>query len=228
MGNKSAKNVKESQSEPKHQEAWQSAPSKNFVVFIPSGDENKNISLNKIEKRDLSEADYQFLTSHTNFSRSNIKSIFEKVVSNEKQLDKREFVELYSKLRSESPELLKKISDFVFHAFNKDQNGTLSFNEFMIAYALTSRGDQRTKLDYAFSLYDTDGNGYLDSNDIQAVIYGMLDLLGADRTQKSIQLLADECIKTFDTSKYIRVTKAEFIDGLMKNYGLQAIMSPFN
>jgi Ca2+-binding EF-hand superfamily protein len=30
------------------------------------------------------------------------------------------------------------------------------------------------KLEYAFTLYDADNNGYLDINEVRGVIYGML------------------------------------------------------
>jgi len=41
---------------------------------------------------------------------------------------------------------LDEISVFVFRAFDTDQNGSISFNEFMIAYALTARGYKIIKL----------------------------------------------------------------------------------
>ncbi len=47
-----------------------------------------------------------------------------------------------------------------------------------ISYALTSRGDLKKKLEYAFALYDIDKNGYLDFNELEYVLKGMLDLLG--------------------------------------------------
>ena len=92
---------------------------------------------------------------------------------------------------------------------------------------MTSRGDAAHKLDYAFTVYDTDGNGYLDRNELKMVITGMLDLLGADRRHNP-QQLAEECMRDLDASHDGKVTKDEFVNGLLKNYSLRALMSPFN
>ena len=65
----------------------------------------------------------------------------------------------------------------------------------------------KKKLEYAFELYDTDGNGYLDSNEIREVVKGMLDLLGADKKTNNPNQLAEECIKQLDASNDGKVTK---------------------
>ena len=46
-----------------------------------------------------------------------------------------------------------------------------------MAYALTSRGDLKSKLDYAFELYDSDNNGSLTTAEIKPILHAMLDLL---------------------------------------------------
>ena len=79
----------------------------------------------------------------------------------------------------------------------------------------------KKKLEYAFALYDADGNGYLDKDEIKLVINGMLDLLGADKKHNDPQKLADECMKELDSSHDGQVSKEEFINGLMKNYSLR-------
>ena len=85
----------------------------------------------------LSKADYSFLTSQTGYERHEIKDIYQKFMHNnpDGKLDKQEFVRLYSKLRPERPELLDEISIFIFRAFDDDNNGYITFNEFMIGYA---------------------------------------------------------------------------------------------
>lgn len=93
---------------------------------------------------------------------------------------------------------------------------------------MTSRGDPKEKLEYAFELYDCDDNGTLDRGELNAVIYGMLDMLGADRRGHSSQDLAAECMAQLDGSGDGAITKEEFINGLQENYSLRALMSPFN
>ena len=80
------------------------------------------------------------------------------------QLNRKEFIKLYSSLRYESPELLDEISELIFKAFDADKSGkkgyficlckktsfnisyinskgTISFSEFLIAYGLTSENN---------------------------------------------------------------------------------------
>ena len=107
------------------------------------GGKDKNLKSPKIkdEKKTnvhgLSEADYSFLTSQTGFTRAEIKHLYDQFMDNnaDGKLDKQEFVRLYSKLRPEPPELLDEISIFIFRAFDDDNNGYITFNEFMIGYA---------------------------------------------------------------------------------------------
>lgn len=88
-------------------------------------------------KQGLSEADYSLLISQTGMSRSEIKLLYDQFMTNnpDGKLNRQEFVNLYSKLRPEPPELLDEISIFIFQAFDDDNNGYISFDEFIIAYA---------------------------------------------------------------------------------------------
>ncbi len=52
----------------------------------------------------------------------------------------------------------------------------MTFNEFLIGYAITSKGDLKQKLEYAFELYDADNNGILTANEINEVVIGMLGI----------------------------------------------------
>ena len=93
---------------------------------------------------------------------------------------------------------------------------------------MTSRGDPKKKLEYAFEMYDSDNGGFLDKNELNAGIFGMLDMLGADRKGHNSQDLAKECMSQLDKSHDGKISKDEFVNGLLANYSLRALMSPFN
>jgi Ca2+-binding EF-hand superfamily protein len=78
----------------------------------------------------------------------------------------------------------------------------------LIGYAITSKGDLASKLNYAFELYDADNNGFLTSNEVQEVLAGMLDLLGADK-KTDVKALTEEVLKQLDSSRDGKVSKDE-------------------
>ncbi|CAF4780628.1 unnamed protein product, partial [Rotaria magnacalcarata] len=49
--------------------------------------------------------------------------------------------------------------------------------------AISSRGDLRSRLDYAFECYDLDSNGYLTEGEIAPVLRAMYTLLGIQHVQ---------------------------------------------
>ena len=89
-------------------------------------------------------------------------------------------------------------------------------------------GDPKKKLEYAFELYDSDNSGFLDKQELSTGIYGMLDMLGADRKGHNSQELAKECMNKLDKSHDGKVSKEEFVSGLSADYSLRALLSPFN
>jgi Ca2+-binding EF-hand superfamily protein len=126
-------------------------------------------------------------------------------------LDKAEFVRLYLELKPEPDDKLDEIAANVFKAFDKDNNGTINFNEFMVAYALTSKGNNEEKLAYAFELYDLDGNGSLDRGEIKAVLFSMLDMLGADDQEANVERILKGCLKDLDATGDGKVSKGKKI-----------------
>lgn len=157
----------------------------------------------------LEETDFSFLTEHTGKSRDEIQQIFSKynLEQENARLDKQNFKNIYSDLHPESNDYINDVTEQVFRAFDSECTGYISFNEFMVAYALTSRGDMRKKLEYAFNLYDVDKTGYLEKDEVRQVVTGMFDLLGVDKKHDNPPELIEKTVREIGTSPEGKVTR---------------------
>jgi Ca2+-binding EF-hand superfamily protein len=155
--------------------------------------------------------EYEAICDDLNLSKSEAKSLLNKFIAQNPngELTISQFTALYSSLRYEPVENLQKISKAIFRAFDTDQNGTISFNEFLIGFTLTNKGDLRKKMEIAFKLYDIDDNGYLDHKEVSSIIAGMFDLMGADKSE--MKNVIDDCIAELDTNNDDRISKGSDI-----------------
>lgn len=86
----------------------------------------------------LSSKDVKFLTKQTGMNKQQIQEFFDEFNNNNPDgvLNKAEFTALYCKLRPEPADQLDEIAAYVFEAFDSDNNGTISFSEFMVKFSI--------------------------------------------------------------------------------------------
>ncbi|XP_073516501.1 recoverin [Phyllobates terribilis] len=132
-----------------------------------------------------------------------------------------QFESIYSKFFPDADP--KAYAQHVFRSFDANNDGTLDFKEYVIALHMTSSGKTNQKLEWAFSLYDVDGNGTINKQEVLEIVTAIFKMITAE-DQK--HLPDDENTPDRRTNKiwdYFgkkdadKLTEGEFIQGIMNN-----------
>ena len=143
------------------------------------------------------------------------------------KLDKEKFVEYYKLFRKN--ENVDEIAKHCFKAFDFDRNGYIDFREFLIAYVQTTDGaDLREKLDYVFQIYDVDDNKVIDESEIRLVLKAMFRLLNIDENNVNFDKCVANILEILDQNKDSKISKGEFIEGIISDSFCMTMLSPFH
>ncbi|CAI5644717.1 guanylyl cyclase-activating protein 2-like [Oreochromis aureus] len=117
----------------------------------------------------------------------------------------------------------------MFRAFDKNGDNTIDFLEFVAALNLVFRGDLEHKLRWSFKVYDKDGNGYVDRNELRSIIDSIYRIkkISKDNTSDSyltVDEVVDRILAAVDTDGDGTVSMEEFIRGAQQDPWLLNIL----
>ena len=142
------------------------------------------------------------------------------------KLNKKKFVEVYKQFYPHGkPETF---CNFAFSMFDANHDGTIDFDEFLLAIAATSQGNLDDRLEVACDLCDISNDGQIDLKELTKMITAMYDLTGetdrkGDRDPKK---RAAEIIRKIDVSGDKKLSKAEFISGCKNDPVIRRLLAP--
>ncbi|KAM4031592.1 recoverin [Anomaloglossus baeobatrachus] len=131
------------------------------------------------------------------------------------------FESIYSKFFPDADP--KAYAQHVFRSFDANNDGTLDFKEYMIALHMTSSGKSNQKLEWAFSLYDVDGNGTINKQEVHEIITAIFKMITAEDQkflpddENTPDKRTNKIWDFFGKKDADKLTEGEFIEGILNN-----------
>lgn len=108
-----------------------------------------------------------------------------------------------------------EFASHVFRTFDSDKSGFIDFKEFMYSLSITSRGNLEEKLEWAFKIYDVDGDGYVTKREMEDIIRSVYKMYADSRLgrKETPEQRTARIFEKFDLNKDGKLTMEEFKTG---------------
>ena len=210
----------------------------------------------KVDKKKipaLSEEEVNKLIANSNFTRDEIIALHKDFMRDTPsgKINSKEFAKkfksahMFGKIKAK-PE---KYCEVAFNAFDKNHDGFIDFNEFVVGFSVITSGDLNQKVNFAFRHYDADRDEKINKTDLlkvvtsqfQNVFYyiifficflnsikGLYDLNGipevARKKNNDPKKRVDDAMKKLDVNKKNEVTITEFVEACLNDQELREFL----
>eukprot|EP00053_Salpingoeca_punica_P012435 m.111296 g.111296 ORF g.111296 m.111296 type:complete len:191 (+) comp15949_c1_seq1:95-667(+) len=145
-------------------------------------------------------------------------------------LDRTGFINIYKQFFPDgNPE---KFASYVFGVFDKNKDGTINFKEFICALSITSRGQIDEKLDWAFNLYDIDGDGFITREEMLSIVEAIYSMVGnmvkLPEDENTPQKRVSKIFSLMDKDNDGKLSVQEFRDGAKKDPSIVSALTLYD
>ncbi|KAA3676554.1 uncharacterized protein DEA37_0012080 [Paragonimus westermani] len=154
------------------------------------------------------------LESVTHFTRKELQSIYQgfKKVCPTGYASKDTFVQVYQSFFPSRASAA--YAQMCFRVFDKERSGELTFEQFARVLSQITRGTEAEKIEWIFSLYDLNGDGYISRVEVNEVATAIFDLVRVrsenSRDLKTIEERVNTMMETYDLNHDGKISKEEF------------------
>ncbi|AWP01110.1 putative guanylyl cyclase-activating protein 2-like [Scophthalmus maximus] len=106
----------------------------------------------------------------------------------------------------------------VFHSFDTNRDNALDFLEYVAALHLLLRGNLEDRLKWSFKMYDKDGNGRLDRQEVQRIIRIIYKIkLPTSDVSMTPSDICDRIFDLVDQNQDGQISLSEFMEGAQQD-----------
>ncbi|WAR22998.1 HPCL1-like protein [Mya arenaria] len=183
-----------------------------FIHNVSSmgGKESKNI-----EPRTLHE-----LRNQVEFTDDEIQNWFQEYNSSlakgQKELTREEFKNVYNSIFIGDA---TEFAEHVFRTFDHDRSGTVNFKEFLVGLHVSGSSNLDTKLRWAFKMYDINGNGMIDKDEMKTIVSAIFKMTAAKVPEElnTPEKMTEKFFKELDVDQDGEISWDEFERGANKD-----------
>jgi len=180
----------------------------------------------------LSQQDLAELIKHTRFEKKELQQWYKGFLKDcpSGSLTKEEFQKIYKQFFPFGDP--SAFANYVFNVFDKDKSGAIDFKEFIMALSVTSRGQMEEKLDWAFQLYDIDGDGKITYDEMLQIVEAIYKMVGSmvklpvdeDTPEKRVKKI----FRMMDKDENGSLDMAEFKEGSRRDETIVSALSLYD